>query len=318
MMMKLLSLGVVALALGLVLLAGGLFYTVHETEQVIITQFQRPVGEPVTTAGLKVKTPFIQEVHRLDRRVLDWDGRPTEMPTKDKTYLVVDAFGAWRISDPRIFFQRMRDERSAQSRLDDIIGSEIRTVVAGHELIEIVRSDRERRPPAEDPSADGLIRQVVWPEIRVGRGALEQLVFEAAAPKLAVFGIELLHVQFTRINYNDTVQLSIYQRMISERQQIAERFRSEGQGEAARILGNRERELRTIESEAYRKVETIRGEADARATEIYARAFNQSPEAAAFYGFLKTLETWQKTMDSGTTVLLTTDSDLFRLLKGIE
>lgn len=293
------------------------FYVVNETEQVIVTQFGRPVGSAVTNAGLHVRAPFIHEVHRIEKRALEWDGEPREMPTRDKTYLVVDAFARWRISDPDAFFLRLRDERSARSRLDDIIGGEIRSVVAAHDLIEIVRSNRERQPVREDAKADGLALQVHWPPIRSGRAALERLVQDASAPKLASFGIELLNVQFTRINYNRAVEQSIYQRMISERQQIAERFRSEGQGEAARILGNREKELQLIESEAYRKVQGVRGEADARATEIYARAYNQTPQAAEFYGFIKALETWQKSADANTTLLMGTEGDLFGLLKGM-
>lgn len=303
--------------LAALLLARGSFFVVDETEQVILTQFGKPQGSPITTPGLKFKIPFIQEVNRMEKRALEWDGRPTEMPTKDKTYLVVDAFARWRVSDPETYFLRLRDERTAQSRLDDIIGSEIRNVVAGHELIELVRNDKNRRPPAEEKSADAQVRQVAWPTITLGRAALEQQAFESAAPKLKVFGIELLNVQFTRINYNDSVQGTIYQRMISERQQIAERFRSEGQGEAARILGDREKELRSIESEAYRKVQVIRGEADARASAIYAQAYNLSPQAAELYGFVKALETWQKTLDANSTLVLTTDSELFRLLKSI-
>ncbi len=299
------------------LLAQGSFFVVDETEQVILTQFGKPQGSPITTPGLKFKIPFIQEVNRMEKRALEWDGRPTEMPTKDKTYLVVDAFARWRVSDPETYFLRLRDERTAQSRLDDIIGSEIRNVVAGHELIELVRNDKNRRPPAEEKSLDAQVRQIAWPPIKLGRAALEQQAFESAAPKLRVFGIELLNVQFTRINYNDSVQGTIYQRMISERQQIAERFRSEGQGEAARILGDREKELRSIESEAYRKVQVIRGEADARASAIYAQAYNRSPQAAELYGFVRVLETWQKTLDGNATLVLTTDSELFRLLKSI-
>ena len=293
------------------------FYVVTETEQVIVTQFGKPIGAAVTNAGLHRRIPVIHEVHRIERRALEWDGEPREMPTKDKTYLVVDAFARWRISDPDAFFLRLRDERSARSRLDDIIGGEIRSVVAAHDLIEIVRSNRERQPTREEAKADGIALQVHWPPIQSGRAALERLVQEASAPKLASFGIELLNVQFTRINYNRAVEQSIYQRMISERQQIAERFRSEGQGEAARILGNREKELQLIESEAYRKVQVVRGEADARASEIYARAYNQTPTAAEFYGFMKTLETWQEAADANTTLLLGTDSDVFGLLKGL-
>ncbi len=307
-----------ALFFVLLLTASGAFYVVRETEQVILTQFGKPVGEPISEAGLRFKIPFIQVVNRLEKRSIEWDGQPREMPTRDKTYIVVDAFARWRINDPTTFFLRLRDERSAQSRLDDIIGGEIRNVVASHELMEIVRSNKDRKPTQEEVSTDGLTRQVNWPPIKLGRGALEQQVFTAAAVKLKGFGLELLNVQFTRINYNPGVEQAIYQRMISERQQIAERFRSEGQGEAARILGNREKELRTIESEAYRKVQTIRGEADARAADIYARAYGQTPLAADFYSFFKSLETWQKVADPNTTLVLTTESEVFSLLKKLQ
>ncbi len=303
-----------AVIFGLLLLPSA-FYVVDETEQVIITEFGKPRGAPITAPGLYFKVPWIQEVHRIEKRRVEWDGRPTEMPTKDKTYLVVDAFARWRVSDPETYFLRLRDERSAQSRLDDIIGGEIRTVVASHELLEIVRSDKARVPVRDVPVASQFTRAVAWPPIRTGRLALEKQVLEASAPKLKVFGIELLNVQFTRINYNNAVVQSIYQRMISERQQIAERFRSEGLGEAARILGDREKELASIESEAYRKVQTVRGEADARASQIYARAYGSSTNAPEFFRFLKTLDTLSKVTDGDTSVILSTDNDVFRMLK---
>ena len=304
-------------ALAILLAGAGAFYEVDETEQVIITQFGKPVGKAITTAGLKWKLPFIQAVNRLEKRALEWDGRPTEIPTKDKTYLVVDAFARWRIHDPETYFLALRDERSAQSRLDDIIGSEIRNAVASHELIEIVRNTKDRKPAVDDTLAEASARQTPWPPIRLGRSEIERIVLESSAPKLKSFGIDLLNVQLKRLNYNDAVKRTIFQRMISERQQIAERFRSEGAGEAARILGNREKELRTIESEAYRKVQTIRGEADARATDIYARAYNKTPDAAELYHFTKTMETWQKALETDTTLILSTDSEVFRLLKNL-
>ncbi len=304
----------VVILFGLILLPSA-FYVVRETDQVIITEFGKPKGAPIATPGLHFKVPWVQEVNRIEKRRLEWDGRPTEMPTKDKTYLVVDAFARWRVSDAETYFLRLRDERTAQSRLDDIIGGEIRNVVASHELIEIVRSDKDRVPVRDLVATNGFTRSVAWPPIRTGRLALEKQVLESAAPKLKVFGIELLNVQFTRINYNDAVVQSIYQRMISERQQIAERFRSEGQGEAARILGDREKELASIESEAYRKVQAIRGEADAKASEIYARAYGVSPRAPELFRFLKTLDTLQKVADENTSVILTTENEVFRMLK---
>jgi len=287
-----------------------------ETEQVIITQFGKPIGEARTNAGLHLKLPFIHEVNRLEKRVLRWDGRPSEMPTKDKTYIVVDAFGRWRIRDPKQYFLRLRDERSAQSRLDDILGSEIRNAIARHELIEVIRSTRDR-VPAVDSSLVGTNEPAVgrlYP-IRRGRPLVEEEIFTNAAPKIAVFGVELLDVQFKRVNYNPSVAQRIYERMISERQQIAERFRSEGAGEAAKISGQRQKDLQTIESEAYRRIQEIRGAADARATEIYAAAYNRSPETAAFYRFLRTLESYKAVLTNDTTLILTTESDFFRLLK---
>ncbi len=290
-------------------------YTVSETEQVIITQFGKPVGEPILESGLHFKTPFIQEVNSLEKRFLEWDGRPNEMPTKDKTYILVDTFGRWRISDPKQYFLRLRDERSARSRLNDILGSETRNAIAKHELIEVIRTTKDREPERDESLIDAPGNIGVLYPITDGRGVIEQEIFEKAAPKLLDFGIELLDVRFKRINYNESVRQRIYERMISERQQIAERFRSEGAGEAAKITGKKEKDLLEIESEAYRKVEEIQGDADAEATEIYAKAYNQSPEAADFYQFIKTMEVYQEMLNKDTTLILSTDSDIFRLLK---
>jgi len=292
-------------------------YTVNEGEQVILTQFGKPVGKPVIEPGLKFKVPLIQMVNRIEARILEWDGNPTDMPTKDKLYISVDTFGRWRIIDPMQYFLRLRDERSAQSRLDDILGSETRTAVAKHELIEIIRTTKSRKPLQDESS--NVTNQVVGVLVPItkGRQAVEEEIFKAAAPKLAVFGVELLDVRFKRINYNESVRAKIYDRMISERKQIAERFRSEGNGEAARIIGSKERELKKIQSEAYQKVEEIRGEADAKATEIYAAAYNKSPESIAFYEFLKTMETYKKVIDPATTLILSTESEVFKYLKGI-
>jgi membrane protease subunit HflC len=292
-------------------------YTVSEVEQMIITQFGKPVGEPVTTAGLKFKVPFIQDINPIDKRVLEWDGNPSDMPTKDKLYISVDLFARWRITDPLQYFLRLRDERSAQSRLDDILGSETRNAVAKHELIEIIRTTRDRVP-----LRDALLTQAesdmgALVPIKKGRVQVEREIFAAAAEKVRVFGIELLDIRFKRINYNESVRPKIYDRMISERRQIAERFLSEGNGEAARIRGNRVRELNRIQSEAYRQVEEIRGVADAKATEIYARAYNQSPEAAEFYEFTRTMRSYKSIIAANTTLLLSTDSDLFKFLKGM-
>jgi len=300
----------------------GCAYTVDQTEQVVLTQFGRPIGDPINTtgsrsgAGLHFKLPFVQTANRFEKRILEWDGPPGEMTTRDKLFVVVDTFARWKIADPLKYFQSLRDERSALSRLDDIIGSETRNVVARHDLIEVVRSDKDRQPERDaalgDAGAAGL------PPIRFGRAALEKEILAAAAQKVGIWGIELLDVRVKRINYKSGVIEKIYDRMKSERLQIAERFRSEGAGEAAKIEGRKERDLRRIESEAYRKVQETTGAADARASEIYARAYTASPRAADFYAFLKTLDTYRETLGRDATLILTTDSDLFRLLKRVE
>jgi modulator of FtsH protease HflC len=293
-------------------------YTIAETEQVIVTQFGRPIGDPITQAGLHFKIPYIQEITRIEKRILEWDGRPNEMPTKDKTYIIVDTFGRWRIKDAKQYYLRLRDERSAQSRLDDILGSETRNAIAKHELIELIRTTKDREPArdatlAEAPGNIGLL----YP-ITMGREKIEAEIFEKASGKLTDFGIELLDVRFKRVNYNQSVQSRIFSRMISERQQIAERFRSEGEGAAAKILGKKERDLLEIESEAYKTVQEIRGQADAKATEIYAKAFNQNEASIEFYEFSKTMETYPEMLDEGSTLILTTGSDIFKFLKNVE
>jgi membrane protease subunit HflC len=294
-------------------------YTVSEVEQVIITQFGKPIGTPVTTAGLKVKLPFIQTVNPIDNRILEWDGNPSDMPTKDKLYIAVDLFARWRITDPLQYFLRLRDERSAQSRLDDILGSETRNAVAKHELIEIIRTTKDRVPLRDTLLTQAEREQEIGSlvPIQKGRKLVEQEIFAAAAEKIQVFGIELLDIRFKRINYNESVRPKIYDRMVSERRQIAERFLSEGHGEAARIRGNRVRDLNKIQSEAYRQVEEIRGLADAKATEIYARAYNESPEAVDFYEFTRTMQAYKSIIAENTTLVLSTGSDLFKFLKGM-
>ncbi|MDV6029037.1 MAG: protease modulator HflC [Phycisphaera sp. RhM] len=310
-------------AVAAVVILGGLVaysaaYTVSETEQVIITQFGKPVGDPITDAGLHFKLPLIQEVTRVEKRILEWDGRPNEMPTKDKTYIVVDTFGRWRINDAKQFFLRLRDERSAQSRLDDILGSETRNAIAKHELIELVRTTKDRQPVRDETIADAPGNIGILYPINKGRAKIEEEIFQQAANKVTDLGIELLDVRFKRINYNESVRDRIYSRMISERQQIAERFRSEGAGEAAKIIGRKEKDLLEIESQAYKQVQEIQGAADAEATEIYAQAYNQSADSIQFYAFIKTMETYQEMLDPNTTLILSTDSDIFKFMKRID
>ena len=320
--MKIISIFLIALA-GVVVIASSAF-TVNETEQVFITEFGKPVGNPINSdpakndAGLHWKKPFIQEVNRIEKRMLEWDGPATEMPTRDKLYITVDNFARWRISDPKTYFEKLRDERSALSRLDDIIGSETRNVIASHDLIEVIRSDKDRKPVRDESlvAADSNLGQL--PPIRFGRNTLDEQILKAAQPKVRSWGIELLDIRFKRINYKPGVIDKIYKRMSSEREQIADRFRSEGAGEAAKILGRKERDLLSIQSEAYRKEQEIKGKADAQATGIYASAYSSSPSAADFYQFVKTLDTYQKTLGKDTTTIFTSNSDLFRLFKHIE
>jgi modulator of FtsH protease HflC len=265
----------------------------------------------------------MQSANRFEKRILEWDGAAAEMTTLDKLYVVVDTFARWRIKDPLTYLQSLRDERSAISRLDDIIGSETRNVVARHALIEIVRSDKDRGAedhapgvapaPGEGPAPGEVLGQL--PPINFGRHELEREILAAAREKVDIWGIELLDVRVKRINYKPGVIEKIYDRMMSERLQIADRFRSEGAGEAAKIAGRRDRDLQEIQSGSYRKVQEIRGKADAQASEIYARAYTAGPRAAEFYGFMKTLETYRDTLGRDSTLILTTDSDLFRLLK---
>lgn len=294
-------------------------YTVDEVEQVIITQFGKPIGEPVMTAGLNAKMPFIQSVNAIDKRILEWDGAPSDMPTKDKLYISVDLFARWRITDPLQYFLRLRDERSAQSRLDDILGSETRNAVAKHELIEIIRTTNDRKPLRDAllTKAERELKMGNLVPIKKGRKWVEEEIFTAAAEKVKVFGIELLDIRFKRINYNESVRPKIYDRMISERRQIAERFLSEGNGEAARIRGKRVRDLNKIQSEAYKAVETIRGLADAQAANIYAKSYSQSPEAMQLYQFTRTMRAYPDIIADNTTLVMSTDSDLLKFINGI-
>lgn len=307
----------VIIVLGGVIVGYNSIYTVSETEQVIITQFGKVVGEPIVESGLHFKVPFVQTTNVVEKRILAWDGDVTENTTKDKTFIEVDTFARWRIADPKRFFLRLKDERSALSRLDGILGDATKGAIAKHELVEMVRST-QGRVPLQNVSFAGDTSIGQLPDIEKGRVAVEEDIFATASSDLSELGIELLDVRFKRVNYNKSVQDSIYQRMISERQQIAERFRSEGAGEAAKINGKRGRDLQEIESEAYRQVLEIRGRADAEATGVYANAYNQSEAAIAFYEFIKSLEAYESVLGGDTTLILTTDSELFKYLKSID
>jgi len=298
-------------------------YTVDQTEQVFITEFGKPVGAAINAdparneAGLHFKKPFIQKVNRIEKRILEWDGPATDMPTRDKLYITVDTFARWRITDPTKYFVNLRDERTAISRLNNIIGSATLDIIAKHDLIEVIRSEKDRTPERDEALVSENSTLGTLPPIRFGRGILTEQILKAAKPGVSGLGIELLDVRFKRINYKAGVIEKIYARMSSERQQIADRFRSEGAGEAAKIIGRKERDLLSIESGAYRKEQEIKGKADAEATSIYANAYSASPGAADFYQFTKTLETYQKTLGKDSTLILTSDSELFRMFKHI-
>jgi membrane protease subunit HflC len=289
-------------------------YVVNEYDQVIITQFGEPKGDPVITPGLKFKLPFIQNVNRFEKRFLEWDGDPNELPTRDKRFISVDTYARWRITDPLLYFQRLRDERGAQTRLDDILDGEVRNAIANYDLIEVVRSSNREAQRTENELED----ESTLEPIAAGRGVIREEVLNNAQARTTDLGIEILDLQFKRINYVEEVQRKVYERMIAERKRIADRFRSEGQGEAARIDGERERELLRIQSEAYREAEEIKGRADARATRIYAAAYDRSPQSRDFYTFLKTMESYPAAIDASSRLILSTDADFYRYLKASE
>lgn len=293
-------------------LAGGVFYVVNEAQQVVITQFGEPIGAPITAAGLHVKRPFIQQAHYFDRRLIEWDGIPTQIPTKDKKFILIDELARWRITDPLLFMQTVGNELGAQARLNDIIASATRDVVTGHILQEMVRSSNRLLDEPLETGEDIILPAEVGERIAKGRNELTRLILARASELVPSYGIELVDMRIKRINYIDEVRQKIYDRMIAERKQAAEKSRSEGHGKRAEIEGQMEKELKRITSEAYRAAQEIKGQADAEVTAVYAEAFNKDPE---FYTFVKTLETYRSTVDENSTLILTTDSDYFRYLK---
>ena len=299
---------VVAVAVALVYFSA---YVVDETEQVVITQFGKVVGQPKQAPGLYFKIPFIQDATYFPKNLLEWDGDPGQIPTLDKTYIWVDTFARWKIVDPIKFFQTVNNTISAQGRLDDIIDPATRNLITEHPLIEAVRlSNRELdtfEHIAEEPKKPRMF------QVTLGRAKLTQKILEQAQPKLTQFGIELVDVKIKRINYVEQVRDSVYGRMIAERKQIAEKFRSEGKGEAQKILGDKEKDLKQITSEAYRAAQTIKGKADAEATRLYAQAYGIDPD---FYSFTKTLETYAEALDKNSSLVISTDSEFFKYLKG--
>ena len=286
-------------------------YVVSETNQVIITQFGEPIGGAVTTAGLHMKVPFTQKANYFEKRWLEWDGDPNQIPTKDKKYIWVDTYCRWRVSDPLVFFQRVKDERGAHSRIDDIVDGETRNAVANFALIEIVRSSNRAFEKTEDTS---ILDQTgaAAESIRMGREKIAGIILQRASKITPEFGVELRDVRVKRVNYVDEVQAKVFDRMIAERKRIASKYRSEGDGKSAEIRGQKERELKRIQSEAYKKAQEIKGKADADATRIYAEAYNLDPE---FYQFMKSLETYRTALENETWLLLSTDSEFLKYLK---
>ncbi len=303
-------LAIVGAILIIVLLNSSVFI-LNETQQAIVTQFGKPVGAPRTQPGMNFKIPLIHKVQFFDKRYLEWDGEANQVPTKDKKFIFIDAYARWEITNPLQFFIRLRDERSAKSRLDDILDGETRNAVAAHELLDIVRSTN--RSPEISEEIIGQIEKL--DQIQLGRDTIEKIVLARANQRTTDLGIRILDFRFKRMNYVDEVRDRVYDRMISERKRIADQFRSEGQGEASNIRGNKEKDLALIQSEAIREAQIIRGKADAEATAIYARAYNRSPQAKELYRFLKSMETLENSLDEQSSIILTTDNELFRFLK---
>ena len=301
---------IVAGGIALAILFFSSLYQLSETEQAILTQFGKPVGGLVTSPGLHLKMPFIQNVHRFDKRWLEFDGDPDEIPTKDKKYIWVDTYARWRIADPLRYFQAVHDERGAQSRLDDIVDGETRNAVASFDLIEVVRSSGREFQITEELAGIGSAEATA--AVKEGRSKVAQIILDKAAKITPEFGIELVDVRFKRINYVESVQQKVFERMISERKRIAERSRSEGQGRAAEVRGQKERDMLAASSVGYRSAQEKKGEADAKAAAIYARAYGRDVE---FYQFMKSMDALAASLDAETTVILSTDSELLRYLK---
>lgn len=303
---------IVPIALALIILLSSAF-VVNEAEQVVITQFGEPVGEPIRDPGIHLKIPFIQEARFFDKRFLEWDGDQNEVPTKDKRFILVDTYGRWRIKDPLKFLERLQNESRAQTRLDDILDGETRNAIASHDLVELIRSTNREFQKSEELELGEESETFI--EIKFGREKITRQIVEVAAPKLDSLGIELLDLRFKRINYVESVQRTIYERMITERRRIADKYRSEGQGEASKILGDKERDLKQIQSEAVKQAEQIRGDADAKAAAIYAGAYDLNAQSREFYRFLKTMESYEDVLSKEDFLILTTDNEFFKFLK---
>jgi len=310
--MKLKAFGILLIILAIALFSSA--YVVDETQVVVVTQFGKPVGEPKTEPGIYFKIPIIQKTNYFPKNLLEWDGDPGQIPTLDKTYIWVDTFARWKIVDPLKFFQTVNNVLGAQARLDDILDAAVRNLITSHPLIETVRNSNRPLGGEEYYSTQARTeRDVMVTNVKIGRARIMEEIKKQAQPKVEGFGIKLVDVKLKRVNYVEQVRKSVYARMIAERKQMAEKFRSEGQGEARKIEGDREKELKRITSEAYMKAQMIKGKADAEAARIFAEAFGQDPE---FYSFLKSLEVYRNTMDKDTTLVLSTDSDFLKYMKG--
>ncbi len=309
-----LSIFVVLVILVVVAFMSGLMFVIDETKQVVITQFGKPVGDPVTAAGLHFKTPLIQQTHYFEKRLLEWDGEPKQIPTRDKKYIWVDSYARWKISDALIFLQSVGNEIRAHAILDDIVNSATRDTLASHLLIEAIR-DNNRILDTKEVEVDVSLAEEALERIKVGRSALEELILIRASKSAPQYGIKLVDVRIKRINYVKEVRNKVYDRMIAERKRAAEKYRSEGEGKSAEIAGQLGKELKLITSEAYRKAEVLKGKADAEVISIYAKAYSKDPD---FYSFVKTLETYRQTIDESSTLILTTEADYYKYLKGIK
>jgi len=303
----------IAIVIGVILFKQSVFI-VDEKEQVVITQFGKPVREAITDPGLYFKTPFIHTANYFDKRYMEWDGDPNQVPTKDKKFIFVDTYARWQITDPLQFFKRLTNERFAQSRLDDILDGETRNYIANHNIEEAVRNSN-RQPDSAATFGEIVGDSLLY--IYVGREKIQQMILKSANEQARQLGIEVLDFRFKRINYVQEVREQVYKRMNSERFRIADKFRSEGQGEASRINGEKERELKTIQSEAFRTAEEIMGKSDAEAANIYASAYNKSQSARDLYSFLKSMETLKKTSDTTTSVIISSDSELYKYFGNI-
>jgi modulator of FtsH protease HflC len=313
-MNKLIYIIAAPVVLVIILFASGAAYTIDETQQVVITQFGQPIGRPIAKAGLHFKMPFIQQANYFEKRILQWDGNPNQIPTKDKRYIWVDTTARWKIVDALTFLQSVTNELGAQARLDDVIDSATRDSITSHNLVEVVRNTN-RLMDDEVIAAAGdefVIFDDDIERISVGRENLTRQILAHSSQTVPQYGIELVDIRIKRINYVKEVQERVYERMISERKRAAEQYRSEGQGRRAEIQGQTIKELDQIRSEAYRIAEEKKGEADAEATAIYADSYNKDPD---FYGFLQTLDTYRHTIDKDTFIILSTDSEYYRLLK---